>query len=116
MFGSFLSKTTCHSCNGTGRSFKKKCTKCHGTGQVRQNKTITIKVPSGIDDGMRLRLSGKGGAGLNGGENGDLYVEFSVSTHQFFERDKNDIYLEVPLTITEAILGTKKKYQLLIQQ
>lgn len=109
MFGSFLSKTTCHNCNGTGRSFKKKCTKCHGTGQVRQNKTITIKVPSGIDDGMRLRLSGKGGAGLNGGENGDLYVEFSVSTHQFFERDKNDIYLEVPLTITEAILGTKKE-------
>ena len=108
MFGSFLSKTTCPTCHGEGRSFRKKCSKCKGSGTIRQTKTITVKIPSGIDNGMRLRLSGKGGAGLNGGPNGDLYLEFDVDEHEYFKREEDDIYLEVPLTITEAILGCKK--------
>ena len=109
MFGSFLSKTTCTTCRGEGKTFKKKCSHCYGTGQVRKSKTITVKIPSGIDNGMRLRVSGKGGAGLNGGPNGDLYLEFYVKEHEYFKREEDDIYLEVPLTLTEAILGCKKE-------
>ena len=108
LFGTFMTKTTCSTCGGTGSTFKKKCTRCRGDGRIRQSKTITVKVPSGIDTGMRLRLSGKGEASPNGGENGDLYLEFRVANHEFFERDGDDIYLEVPLNIAEAALGCKK--------
>ena len=108
LFGAFMSKTTCPTCNGEGKVFKRTCTKCRGNGRVVQNKTITVKVPSGIDTGMRLRLSGKGEAGLNGGPNGDLYLEFNVGTHKYFQRDNDDIILSVPLTICEAVLGCKK--------
>lgn len=108
LFGTFMTKTICYSCGGTGETFKKRCTKCHGDGTIRQNKTITVKVPSGIDNGMRLRISGKGEASPNGGENGDLYLEFIVSPHDFFERDGDDIILEVPINVAEAALGCKK--------
>ena len=108
MFGTFMSKTTCPTCSGEGKSFKKKCNKCRGAGVVRQNKTITVKVPSGIDSGMRLRVSGKGEAGSNGGPNGDLYLEFNVLSHEYFEREEDDIIVEVPLNICEATLGCKK--------
>ena len=108
IFGSFMSKTTCSSCGGTGSTYKRRCSKCGGKGVVRQNKTITVKIPSGIDNGMRLRVSGKGEASPNGGENGDLYLEFNVKNHDFFERNGDDIYLEIPLNIAEATLGCKK--------
>ena len=108
MFGSFLSKTTCRNCNGTGTIFERKCTKCHGSGNIRKNKTITITVPSGIDSENRLRVAGKGEAGINGGNPGDLYVEFTVRDHELYDRVDDDIYLTLPLTITEAILGCKK--------
>ena len=108
LFGAFMSKTTCNVCHGEGKTFKRTCSKCHGNGRIVQNKTITVKVPSGIDTGMRLRLSGKGEAGLNGGPNGDLYLEFNVSSHKFFQRDNDDIILSVPLNICEAVLGCKK--------
>ena len=108
LFGTFMTKTTCPNCEGAGVTYKRRCTKCHGTGFKEENKTITVKIPSGIDDGMRLRLTGKGEPSPDGGENGDLYLEFTVSNHEFFERKGNDIYLEVPLTITEAVLGCKK--------
>ena len=108
ILGSFLSKTTCTNCQGTGKTFKRRCTICNGRGNVRKNQTITVKIPSGIDTGMRLRVSGKGEAGLNGGANGDLYLEFNVRSHEFFKRDGDDIYLNVPITITDAILGCKK--------
>ena len=108
ILGSFLSKTTCTNCSGTGKTFKRRCTTCSGRGNVRKNRTITVKVPSGIDTGMRLRVSGKGEAGQNGGPAGDLYLEFKVSGHDFFTREGDDIYLTVPLTITEAVLGCKK--------
>jgi len=109
MFGTFMSKTTCSKCNGLGKSFKKTCSNCHGNGRVISNKTITVNIPSGVDNGNRLRLSGKGEAGINGGPNGDLYLEFVVDSHNFYERDGNDIYLVVPITITEAVLGCKKE-------
>lgn len=108
ILGSFVSKTTCPECNGKGKAYKRKCSTCNGKGKVKKNKTITVNVPSGIDSGDRLRVSGKGSAGTNGGPNGDLYLEFSVSEHEYFIREGDDIYLEVPITITEAILGTKK--------
>ena len=108
ILGSFVSKTTCSACGGRGKTFKSRCTTCSGKGKIKKNRTITVKIPAGIDTGMRLRVSGKGEAGSNGGPAGDLYLEFTVSEHNFFKRDNDDIYLTVPLTITEAILGTKK--------
>jgi len=109
LFGTFMTKTTCPKCGGLGKSFKEQCSKCHGKGTVRENKNLSVNVPSGVDTGNRLRLSGKGDAGTNGGPNGDLYLEFVVDTHKFYERDGDDIYLEVPITVTEAILGCKKE-------
>lgn len=108
MFGSFLTRTTCPSCNGTGTSFDKICTDCHGKGKVRKNKTLTVTIPKGVDTGNRLRLAGKGESGINGGDPGDLYIEFSVKEDEYFIRDENDIYITIPLTITEAVLGCKK--------
>ena len=109
ILGAFMSTTTCPDCNGTGHTFKKKCTECGGNGKVRVNKKITINVPEGVNTGDRQRVSGKGNPGTNGGENGDLYIEYVVDEHKYFVRDNDDIYLEVPLTLTEAILGCKKE-------
>ena len=109
MFGSFLSKTTCPECHGTGNIFEKKCPDCNGKGKIRKNKTITVTVPAGIDNGNRLRLTGKGEAGENGGRNGDLYLEFTVKDHDFYKRNEDDIYIDLPLTITEAVLGCIKE-------
>ena len=108
IFGSFLSKTTCPNCGGKGKTYKRKCSKCNGTGKVKEHQTIDVKIPAGVDTGNRLRVSGKGSSGTNGGPNGDLYIEFTVSEHDFYVRDEDDIYIEVPITITEAVLGTKK--------
>ena len=108
IFGSFLSKTTCPYCKGSGTTFEDVCDECHGKGKITNRKTITITVPAGIDTENRLRIAGKGGAGLNGGSNGDLYIEFTVRDHDFYQREEDDIYIELPLTITEAVLGTKK--------
>ena len=109
MFGSFLSKTTCPYCKGTGTTYEKTCQTCHGSGKVTNRKTITVTIPAGIDSENRLRIAGKGGAGSNGGPNGDLYIEFTVREHEFYQRSDDDIYIELPLTITEATLGAKKE-------
>ena len=109
MFGSFLSRSTCPYCKGTGTTYEKTCQNCHGRGKVTNRKTITITVPAGIDSENRLRIAGKGGAGSNGGPNGDLYIEFTVKEHELYQRSDDDIYIELPLTITEATLGTKKE-------
>ena len=107
IFGSFLSKTTCPECNGKGKTFDRMCSSCKGTGQVKVKKDIVVTVPEGVDTGNRLKLSGKGEVSKSGIP-GDLYIEFNVAKHEFYTRDENDIYLELPITITEAILGCKK--------
>lgn len=108
ILGSFMSKTTCPDCKGLGKTYKRKCKECSGTGKQTKNKKLTINIPSGVSTGDRQRVSGKGHPGSNGGTNGDLYIEFIVEEHEYFIRDGADIYLEVPITITEAILGCKK--------
>ena len=107
LFGSFMTKTTCPKCSGKGRSYKRSCSKCSGTGKVRVNKDIEVKIPAGVDTGNQQRVAGYGEYGSAG--SGDLYLEYRVRGHELFERDGNDIYLEVPLTITEAVLGCKKE-------
>ena len=109
LFGSFMTKTTCPKCKGKGVTYKKSCSHCNGTGRKVSNKDIEFKIPAGIDTGNQMRLSGKGESGINGGPNGDLYVEFTVQKHEIFERDGFDIYLDLPLTIAEAVLGCKKE-------
>lgn len=109
ILGSFLTKTTCPKCSGKGKTFKTTCSRCSGTGRIKKKKTIEVAVPRGADSGMRRRISGKGEAGFNGGPNGDLYIEFIVKEHDYYVRENDDIYLEVPLTITEAMLGCKKE-------
>ncbi len=109
ILGSFMSKTTCPDCNGKGKTYKRKCTECNGKGKVKVNKKITINIPDGINTGDRQRISGKGNPGTNGGPNGDLYIEFVVADHDYFIRENDDIFLEVPLTLTESILGCKKE-------
>ncbi|MBQ8659571.1 MAG: molecular chaperone DnaJ [Bacilli bacterium] len=109
MFGVFQSETTCPDCSGKGKTFKEVCRKCSGKGHVIKNKEIEVTIPEGVDTGYQLRISGKGAAGYNGGPNGDIYLEFNVKDHPLFERKENDIYLDVPLTITEAVLGCKKE-------
>lgn len=109
LFGMMQTQKTCPDCRGEGKTFKEICSSCGGDGRVAKNKTLTITVPEGIDTGNQLRLSGKGGAGVNGGPNGDIYLEFVVEEHKYFERHEDDIYLELPITITDAILGCKKE-------
>ena len=109
ILGAFMTQSTCPDCRGKGTSFDRTCTSCHGTGTVRKNKELDVKIPAGVDSGSRLRLSGKGDAGVNGGTAGDLYLEFVVKEHPLFIRDDYDIYLELPITITDAVLGTKKE-------
>lgn len=108
IFGSFAARSTCQTCHGKGVTYDTKCSKCHGEGRIRENKTVEVKIPAGVDTGNKLRLNGKGEAGVNGGPNGDLYLEFKVKSHPLFERDENDVYLTLPITITEAVLGCKK--------
>ena len=107
--GIFQTETTCSTCNGRGKTYEKKCSHCKGTGHVRAKKKIEISIPEGVDTGHQLKISGKGEAGYNGGPNGDIYFEFKVKPSPIFERDGIDLYLDVPITITDAILGCKKE-------
>lgn len=109
LFGSFMSQTTCPHCEGKGYTFSETCSSCHGTGVERKKKTISVTIPAGIDKGMRLRLSGKGDTGINGGPNGDLYLEFNITKDKYLEREEDDIFLTLPLTFTEAVFGAKKE-------
>jgi molecular chaperone DnaJ len=103
--GFFLMETPCDRCGGTGEIIRNPCRTCNGTGRVNKNKTLSVKIPAGIQSGNRIRLSGEGEAGLRGGEAGDLYVFVSIKQHGFFERNENDLYCKVPLLITTAMLG-----------
>lgn len=104
-FGRIVNRRSCHYCSGKGKIITQKCTTCGGAGKVQKRKKIHVKIPAGIDDGQQLRVSGQGEAGFNGGPSGDLYVVFHVRDHEFFERDGDDIYCEMPLTFAQAALG-----------
>lgn len=109
MFGVFQSETVCSKCNGRGISYKTKCTKCSGKGSVSNSKTIKFRVPRGVENGDTMRIPGKASVGQNGGPRGDVYIEFEVKDHEIYQRDGRDIYVKIPLTITEAVLGCKKE-------
>ncbi len=104
-FGRIVNKRVCHYCQGTGKQIKEKCSTCRGTGKVKKRRKIHVKIPAGIDDGQQLRVAGQGEPGINGGPPGDLYIVFHVRPHEFFERDGDDIYCEIPLTFAQAALG-----------
>lgn len=104
-FGRMVNRRACHHCEGTGQIIEEKCTTCRGAGKVRKIKKIKVTVPAGVDDGQQLRVSGQGGPGINGGPAGDLYVLFRVKPHKLFERDGDDIHLELPITYPQAALG-----------
>ncbi|WP_066326264.1 molecular chaperone DnaJ [Anoxybacteroides amylolyticum] len=104
-FGRIVNRRACHYCGGTGQFIKEKCTTCGGKGRVKKRKKIHVKIPAGIDDGQQLRVAGQGEPGVNGGPSGDLYIVFHVEPHEFFERDGDDIYCEIPLTFAQAALG-----------
>jgi len=107
--GFFSVQQVCPACRGSGRTIKDPCGDCNGTGQVRETKTLQINIPAGVDTGDRIRLSGEGGAGAQGGGAGDLYVDIQVRPHPLFQRDADDLFCEVPITITTAALGGQMK-------
>jgi molecular chaperone DnaJ len=103
--GFFSIQQTCPACKGVGTTIADPCTDCHGRGRVRKTKTLSVKVPAGVDDGDRIRLSGEGEAGRNGGPPGDLYVEIRVRPHKIFEREGANLSCEVPVSYAAATLG-----------
>lgn len=108
LFGQFQTRTTCPHCNGTGYTYKTKCTTCRGKGKLKSRKTFTVEVPKGVNTGNRIRMTGKGAPGENGGPNGDLYIEFTVEESSIYKRNNDDLYMEVPVTITDLVLGSSK--------
>ena len=103
----FQSTTTCDACRGTGKIIKNPCSNCRGTGYVRISKKLSVNIPAGIDDGERIALRGQGSEGRNGGPAGDLIITVSVRRHNIFERNGNNIYCEIPITVAEATLGAE---------
>ncbi|NLD08422.1 MAG: molecular chaperone DnaJ [Xanthomonadaceae bacterium] len=103
--GFFSVQQTCPDCQGRGKKITNPCTNCHGTGQERKTKTLEVKVPAGVDTGDRIRLSGEGEAGVNGGPSGDLYVQIRVKKHAIFTRDDQHLHCEVPVSFVTAALG-----------
>ena len=113
ILGIIQSQSSCPECDGTGQVFENICSRCRGKKTIRNRRTLSVKIPEGVATGERIRISGKGGAGLNGGPNGDVYLEFKVEKHPIFEREGMDIYMTLPITITEAVLGAKKEIPIL---
>ena len=105
--GFFSMSRTCSSCNGAGKVITDPCKACKGQGRIREFKTISVKLPAGVDTGTRLRVSHEGEMGFNGGPRGDLYIYLNVEEHPFFKRDGHDLYCEVPLSFPQAALGAE---------
>lgn len=103
--GFFTIERTCHTCQGTGKIIKNACKSCAGTGKNRKERTLSVNIPAGVEEGTRIRLSGEGEAGFRGGPAGDLYIFISVKPHPIFKRDGANIYCRVPLKFTTATLG-----------
>ena len=103
--GFFTIERTCPTCQGRGETIEDPCEKCGGSGRVTQERTLSVNIPAGVEDGTRIRLSGEGEAGVRGGPAGDLYIFLSLKPHEFFQRDGADIFCRVPLSMTQASLG-----------
>ena len=103
--GFFSVQQTCPTCHGSGKEITDPCDACDGVGRIRKNKTLQVKIPAGIDEGMRIRSPGNGEPGVNGGPPGDLYVEVHVKEHNIFQRDGNDLHCELTIPFTSAALG-----------
>ncbi|HOK11070.1 MAG TPA: molecular chaperone DnaJ, partial [Ottowia sp.] len=103
--GFFSVQQTCPHCRGSGKIIKEPCTSCHGQGKVKNQKTLEVKIPAGIDDGMRIRSAGNGEPGTNGGPPGDLFIEIRLKKHDIFERDGDDLHCVVPIGFAAAALG-----------
>jgi len=105
--GFFSISRTCHHCQGKGTIIKNPCKECRGEGRVHRERTLELKIPAGVDNGQRMRLSGEGEAGVHGGPSGDLDVVFFVKEHEIFERQQNNIYCTIPISIAQAALGAE---------
>lgn len=103
--GFFSISRTCYKCNGEGEIIENPCPVCKGEGRVIKERKIDIKIPAGIDDGNRLKVSGEGSSGIYGGPNGDLYVDITVEPHNLFKRQGNDIFVSIPISFSQAALG-----------
>ncbi|TLP47111.1 MULTISPECIES: molecular chaperone DnaJ [Cohaesibacter] len=103
--GFFTVERTCPSCHGRGEVIEDPCESCHGSGRTMENRTLSVNIPSGIEDGTRIRLSGEGEAGVRGGPPGDLYIFLTQKPHDLFQRDGADIFCRVPISMSTAILG-----------
>ncbi len=103
--GFFLIERTCPTCGGSGRVVKNPCKVCAGQGRVQRDRVLSVTIPAGVEDGTRIRLSGEGEAGLRGAPPGDLYVDIAVKPHPIFQRDGANIFVRVPLRMTQAALG-----------
>lgn len=112
MFGSIsIQMSTCNVCHGTGKVIREKCQKCNGTGTRKQEKKLEIDIPKGIANDQTIRIANKGGAGKNGGPNGDLLVTVYVKPHKYFVRKGDDLYLDVPIEFIQAVLGDEIEIQ-----
>ncbi len=109
IFGRFTNITTCPRCQGEGRVITEPCQECRGKGKVQRQRTITVKIPPGVEDGAQVRLSGEGDAGSRGGPAGNLYIMLAVKPHQFFIRDGDNIHCQLEVNFAQAALGTELK-------
>jgi molecular chaperone DnaJ len=105
MQGFFAIERTCPTCQGRGETIENPCSACHGQGRVTKERTLSVNIPAGVEDGTRIRLAGEGEAGVKGGPAGDLYIFLSVKAHPFFQRDGADLYCRVPISMVAAALG-----------
>ncbi len=111
--GQFVTQTTCGKCGGEGQVVQQPCHVCRGRGRIEQDRTLTVKIPPGVDDGSRIRLSGSGEAGMRNGPDGDLYVYLSVRKHDVYKRDGLNIYADEPISFPAAALGAEIRVEAL---
>lgn len=105
--GAMRFATVCHACGGSGVSPGKECSSCHGRGSIQKTELINVRIPAGVDTGSKVRIQRKGNAGLGGGPYGDLFISIEVDPHSFFKRQGANIFVTVPITVSEATLGAK---------
>jgi molecular chaperone DnaJ len=105
IFGRFTNITTCPQCHGEGKIITDPCRQCRGSGKEKRERSILVRIPAGVEDGSRIRLSGEGDAGVKGGPSGNLYLILSVKQHEFFIRDGDNILYELPINVAQAALG-----------